>query len=349
MKKGGFIMSGLLDSDRKLSVLYFEGDEMAENLFSKPFSGIISKFEKVRNYSEALSKMRDGGIDFVVLGTGESSQTLLSSFCSNKSVEEALVRSENELRRRSDILEQDLKNAQLIQNALLPGHIPHFERLKIDYRYMPLETVGGDYFSFTLFREGGLGVFLGDIMGHGVSAALFLALVKAFADRTCRHYGLKPGEFMNRLNCSLLNNMTTHFLTAVYGHFHFDTKDTGVIFNFTKGGHPPPILFRKNTSQIEILNSSGGILGVSNKMIYEEQEYCLQKGDRLFLYTDGAYEIIDPDNNLLGIRNLCGILSDESRLDLSDMLTNTMNKLEKFRGSSPVMDDVVLIGFEVVG
>ena len=84
-------------------------------------------------------------------------------------------------------------------------------------------------------------------------------------------------------------------------------------------------------------------------MIYEEQEYCLQKGDRLFLYTDGAYEIIDPDNNLLGIRNLCGILSDESRLDLSDMLTNTMNKLEKFRGSSPVMDDVVLIGFEVVG
>ncbi len=333
---------------KMLSVVYIEGDSMAENLLQPLVSFTIKRLDKVSNYSEALSKMKNEGFDIIVLGARDDGKLYLETVCTDKSVEEALFKSEKELMHRTEMIEQDLKNAQLIQNALLPSHIPNFERLKIDYRYVPLETVGGDYFSFTLFREGGLGVFLGDIMGHGVSAALFLALVKAFADRACRHYGLKPGEFMTRLNNSLLNNMTTHFLTAVYGHFHFNPKDQGVIFNFTKGGHPPPILFRKNTGQIEILNSGGGILGVSNKMTYEEHELYLQKGDRLFLYTDGAYEMTDPDNNLLGIRNLCDIIAGESRLTLGDMLTNIMKKLDRFRGPSPIMDDVVIIGFEVL-
>ncbi len=349
MKVREKVMSEQDKSIKKVSVLYFDGDTLAESLLLPPLTDRIRKVEKVKNYSEALDKIKNGDSDILVLGTENSGESFITAFCSGKSIEEALLRSEKELRRRSAMIEQDLKNAQLIQNALLPAHIPHFERLKIDYRYMPLETVGGDYFSFTLFREGGLGVFLGDIMGHGVSAALFLALVKAFADRTCRQYGLKPGEFMNRLNSSLLNNMTTHFLTAVYGHFHFNPKDPGVIFNFTNGGHPPPILFRKNTSQIEILNASGGILGASSKMVYKEYEFYMQKGDRLFLYTDGAYEMIDPENHLLGIRNLCEIMAEESSLPLGEMLTNITEKLKIRRGISPVMDDVVIIGFEVLG
>jgi sigma-B regulation protein RsbU (phosphoserine phosphatase) len=337
------------ENHKKLSVVYIDGDKMAENLLVPLLSTSIKKLERVGDYSEALEKINNGGFDLIAFGSVPNGKSFLESVCSDKSVEQALLRSEKELRRRTEIIEQDLKNAQLIQNALLPSHIPSFERLKIDYRYLPLETVGGDYFSFTMFREGGLGVFLGDIMGHGVSAALFLALVKAFADRSCRLYGLKPGEFMTRLNSSLLNNMTTHFLTAVYGRFHYNPKESGVIFNFTKGGHPPPILFRKNTSQIEILNSSGGILGISSEMEYEEHEIYLQKGDRLFLYTDGAYEMIDPENNLLGIRNLCSIMKDESGLSLGDMLSNVETRLEKLRGDSPIMDDVVIIGFEVTG
>ncbi len=331
----------------KFRVLLLGGKDELENGFIPLIMDKIGTIDMANSFDEALIMLKKDNYDYIIMGAGKDGRLFIESICTDRSFEEALQYSEKELKRHIEIIEQDLKNAQLIQNALLPNHIPSFERLKIDYRYLPLETVGGDYFSFTLFREGGLGVFLGDIMGHGVSAALFLALVKAFTDRACRHYGLRPGEFMTHLNNSLLNNMTTHFLTAIYGRFHFDPKSEGMNFNFTKGGHPSPILLRKNTRQIEILNSTGGILGVSEKMSYEINTIYLQEGDRLFLYTDGAYEIIDASNNMLGIQNLCRIIRETGDMPLGDMLSDIMHRLQEYRGESPVMDDIVMIGFEV--
>ncbi len=331
----------------QLSVLFIDNDTKSEKALYSLLSDNIKNIEKVNSYEEALQILNKEHYDLIILSTVKNGRSFLETISKDKAVEEALKKSEIELRRHTDIIEQDLKNAQLIQSALLPRQMPQFEKLHIDYRYIPLESVGGDYFSFTSLREGGMGVFLGDIMGHGVSAALFLALVKAFADRTCRHYGLKPKEFMTHLNNSLMNNMTTHFLTAIYGHFHFNSEENGITFDFAKGGHPPPILYRNNTKQIEILNCGGGILGVSEKMDYEENSLFLQKGDKLFLYTDGAYEIMNPDNNILGIQNLCGIIRASSGLPLGKTLSSIIEQIQKYRGVSPIMDDILLIGFEV--
>jgi serine phosphatase RsbU (regulator of sigma subunit) len=333
---------------KDLKALILNDNEDLESILIPLIKNKFNTLDRANGFDDALEKLKKDNYDFIIMSAGSDSSLFIESMCSNKKFQAALQFSEKELKRHTDILEQDLKNAQLIQNALLPSHIPKFERLKIDYKYLPLETVGGDYFSFTLFREGGLGVFVGDIMGHGVSAALFLALVKAFADRACRHYGLHPGEFMTHLNNSLLNNMTTHFLTAIYGRFHYNSDKGGMNFNFAKGGHPPPILLRKNTDQIEILNSGGGILGVSEKMSFDVSSVYLQEGDRLFLYTDGTYEIINQDKNILGIQNLCRIIRETRDKPLGKMLSDIMNKLQEYRGKSPIMDDIVIIGFEVI-
>ncbi len=263
-----------------------------------------------------------------------------------KKSDEALLLSETMLRWRNDLIELDLKNAQLIQKALLPKEIPNLKNLEIDYRYLPLESVGGDYFSFTTLREGGMGVFLGDVTGHGVSAALFLALVKAFTDRACRDFGRNPKEYFRTLNLDLLNNMTTNFLTAIYGYFNF-SKNPGVTFTLSVGGHPQPIVYRAESKTIEIVDARGTILGIMEKIQYSEKTIILNKGDRMFLYTDGLQETMNSGRDIFGIESLSQLILESNRETLSATLDSILQGIENYRGDAPATDDIVLIGFEV--
>lgn len=265
----------------------------------------------------------------------------------DKKAEEALRLQDRELRRRNEIMEQDLKNAQLIQKAFLPQQIPVIDQLKIDYRYYPLETIGGDYFSFTQFREGGMGVFLGDVTGHGVSAALFLSLVKAFSDRVCRQYGQSPKEFLKKLNMDLIDNMTTHFLTAIYGHFKFQLLKQEVIFTFSQGGHPSPIVWRKDRQDIEVLSTMGSILGVMENIFFNEAQVELRRGDRLYIFTDGILESMNEEGEILGVENLCKVIRSSNQQHLSDTMDAIMDGVKEHRGKAAINDDMVMIGFEV--
>lgn len=265
-----------------------------------------------------------------------------------KKAEEALMISEKTLRRRNNIIEQDLKNAQHIQDALLPREIPDLKRLKIDYRYLPLESVGGDYFSFTQFREGGMGVFLGDVTGHGVSAALFLALVKVFTDRVCRLYGKNPKKYFEVLNLELMDNMTTNFLTAVYGFFNFLDSDQAVNYTLSIGGHPPPMIYRALSGNVEMLSIHGTILGVIENIEYDEWTITLNKGDRLFLYTDGLHETMNSGNNIFGYDSLQKLILLSHTDSLGSTLDKILDGIDQYRGDAPVSDDIVLIGIEIV-
>ena len=121
----------------------------------------------------------------------------------NKLAEEALKISEETLRKRNFIIEKDLQIARIAQKELLLIDIPEMDFISIDYRYNPLEDVGGDYFAIVPFDENKVGVFICDISGHGVAAALFVALIKFTSEKLYSEYGDRPGEYLKMLNQSL--------------------------------------------------------------------------------------------------------------------------------------------------
>ena len=82
--------------------------------------------------------------------------------------------------------------------------------------------MGGDYFSFTALDEGGLGIFIGDVTGHGVPAALFLSLVRSVSNQACRKYGMSPGKYIEMINNEVYRGMPSYYLTALYGVFRND-------------------------------------------------------------------------------------------------------------------------------
>jgi PAS domain S-box-containing protein len=255
---------------------------------------------------------------------------------------------EDQLRQRNDIIEHDLTNAQFIQQALLPAVPPQWHPVKTSFRFQPMEKIGGDFFSFTTYQEGGLGVFIGDVSGHGVSAALYLSLLKANTDRACRSHGLHPGALLTSLNKELASSMPNGFVTAIYGLFQTD-PETGIPgFTFACGGHPLPVLQRKGGKTAELTGIHGPVLGSFKGRDYFETIASLRQGDRLYLYTDGIPEARNSREEIIGFDELPGIISSLSKDDLDESLDAVIDYCRKFRGAENQDDDIVLIGFEVL-
>ncbi len=264
---------------------------------------------------------------------------------SRKLAEEALRESEETLRERNIAMMQDIQYSKHIIQNLFPRKLPRFSNLIIDYRYMPLQAVGGDFFSVTPLQEGGMGVFIGDVSGHGVSAALFLTLVKSATDRICRNFGLDPVRYIRELNTELFENMFSYFVTALYGYFNLNSREMS--FTFSKGGHPSPILYRAADGTVDMVDAKGKPLGLFKEVNYQEKTVTLFPGDRLYLYTDGIIETMDENGELLGFERLIDLISEWSNSELTLSLSGIINGVNQFRGTVPIDDDIILLGFEI--
>lgn len=263
-----------------------------------------------------------------------------------KAAEEALLISEDTLRKKNDAMVRELNFAQFIIKKFLPETAPFSNFIKIDYRYLPLDEIGGDYFSFFSIDENNTGLFLGDVAGHGVSAALFLSLVKSASERIFLTDSRKPSAYLKELNKELSNTMVSHFMTALYGFFKADSE--GLEFIFARGGHPPPVFYSMETGNSSLIMSSGKPLGLFHDLEFEEKRIPLSKGDRIYLYTDGLTEMLTPGMNLLGFEGLMDIIDNCYNPDIKISMDSILKNADVSRGQNPIDDDIILIGIEAL-
>jgi len=252
------------------------------------------------------------------------------------------------LRQRNEQMQLEMQRARMIQQALLPDRRDWNKRLKIEYKYLPMDLVGGDFFSFLPIDETSLGVVIGDVAGHGVSAALFTALVKFLSDRIASEYGRRPAEYLARLNSDLMERMPMAFMTAAYCVFDF--SDPGCVsLTMAGAGHPEPILYREETGEtVAVELQDNAALGVIADFETEETRLTLETGDRLFLYSDGITETDSPWHQQLGLDRLTDFLGRGAPSGLSARVQSVIDAIGAYRGDGPVSDDITLIGCEIV-
>ncbi len=255
---------------------------------------------------------------------------------------------ESELRVSNEMIGKELESARLIQKALMPKEVPIYPPLTIDYRYLPLEAVGGDYFSFTTLEEGGLGIFIGDVTGHGVPAALFLSLVRTVSNRACRKFGLTPDKYLEMVNYEVYRGMPDYYMTALYGLFK--RHQGGITFTFSRGGHPFPILYRRESDSVEFIKASGNLLGWQENRTFGETTVELRSGDRIFLYTDGIPDTINENHEMLDSddKSFLDLFRDPEGCAISQKLNCIIDAVTKFRKGAPLVDDIILIGVEML-
>jgi phosphoserine phosphatase RsbU/P len=182
-------------------------------------------------------------------------------------------------------LTDEMRAATRIQEAILPSTLPSLETVRIAVRYAPMTAVAGDLYDFPPAPLNCLAVFVGDVMGHGVPAALVASMVKVAVSRTCGHDS-EPAIVIAGLNAILCAEARQQYATAVY--LCLDTVNG--VGRYSAAARPPPLLWRRGKQSLEVLGETRLLLGVRPKEAYADSEFSFEAGDRLLLYTDGLLE-----------------------------------------------------------
>jgi sigma-B regulation protein RsbU (phosphoserine phosphatase) len=253
-----------------------------------------------------------------------------------------LASSREDLQRTHDRLQQELRDAERYVRAILPA--PLSGPLVVDWRFVPSTELGGDSFGYHWVDDEHFALYLIDVCGHGVGSAL---LSVAVAD-TLRSEGLaridfrNPGEVLTALN--LAYQMESHgelFCTVWYGVYH---RASGGL-RYASAGHPPAILVNGPCDGMgggRQLQASGPCVGISPAARYQEGQCILESPSRLFIFSDGTYEIRRPDGSMLEYSDFAELLA-RPVLDGESELDKLLDYARDAHGPGVLEDDFTII------
>jgi len=240
--------------------------------------------------------------------------------------------------KRSDAKQKrEFEEARLIQRGLLPTTTPQLAGLSLASSWQPANGVGGDCFDMLTFGAGAMGVYIADVAGKGVPAALLMSNLQA-AVRAFAQEGAAPGSVATSVNRLLCRNMASgRFVTFCYARI-----DVGAgKLTYANAGHNPPLLVRADAT-IEKLAPGGTVLGVFAESTYEQGDFPLRPNDRLIFYTDGITEGRNPDGDEFGEDRLAASALQHRALGADDMLAAMLRDVGAFN-AGVYEDDATLI------
>ncbi|MBQ3670755.1 MAG: serine/threonine-protein phosphatase [Treponema sp.] len=237
----------------------------------------------------------------------------------------------------------ELSVAAKIQSDMLNKKYPPFpQRTDFDLfgSMTPAKEVGGDLYDYLMIDDDHLLLTVGDVSGKGVPAALFMGKSKVLIDFYAM-LGLSPKEIFERTNTQLCRgNDSGLFVTCWLGIFTFSTGE----LRFVNAGHPFPVLFQNGT--FSYLKSTPNLmLGSIEGIEYTEYTINLNKGDRLFIYTDGVTEATDTQNRLFGEERLLKSMTGTNELSVPDTFKKVRMDIDNFVGEAEQFDDTTMVQF----
>ncbi|MCE5325492.1 MAG: serine/threonine-protein phosphatase [Planctomycetaceae bacterium] len=234
--------------------------------------------------------------------------------------------------------ELDLALAAELQAALLPKACPtNWQHESAASLNRMCGTVGGDFYDFIRINEEQFAVVIGDVVGHGVRAALMMAQIMGFL-RSEPQRRSRPVEVVAELNMMLvdLGNRTGSVMPCSLFYAVIDAP-TGIGF-FVNAGHPRPYLCSDGACVPLHLMNRNILLGVQE---YQPEEDChtFTAGERLVLYTDGLVDAINPAHEFYGDQRLFDTIRRCSECTPCRCAEVVFQDVEQFRGQARQSDD----------
>lgn len=309
----------------------------------------------------AVEAMKLGASDYLVK-TALNHATLrraISAALDRRRLEERLAESTDLLRRQHAQMETDLAMARVVQQALLPQDYPVFppgvaadhSRLRFAHRWIPTHQVAGDFFAVLPVSPTAAGVFLCDVMGHGVRAALITTHLRGLLHEHEAQAG-DPGVFVTALNLhlqALLERVgETVFVTAAYTVVDAEANE----LRYANAGHPAPLHLARGAGRMAPCNlpdGPGPALGLMPDFAYDTARRPFAAGDAVLLFTDGLYEAEDADGVQFGQRRLEAAVTARLRQPTARLLDGLLADVQATRppAAGPLPDDVCLVAAEL--
>lgn len=235
--------------------------------------------------------------------------------------------------------EASLIAARQIVRRLLPRGTLHQEGMVVYGASLPADYVGGDHFDYFTLSDGSVLVIIADVVGHGIDAALLMALTHAWL-RSLAGLPLEMGEILSRVNSVLIDEAEERFVTLAM--LRIDPRSR--TFVYANAGHPSGYILNKTGELKSELKSLSMPLGVEPGTGFPTRgPLSLERGDLVLLITDGAFEARSPEGDLLGIERVVQIVRERIDRPKEEIVRSLHAEICQFTGSRELLDDVTIV------
>jgi sigma-B regulation protein RsbU (phosphoserine phosphatase) len=243
-------------------------------------------------------------------------------------------------------LGKELEEAANYVRSILPPPIPDAP-IRIDWRFIPSTELGGDSFGYHWLDDDHFAVYLLDVCGHGVGAALLsVAATNVLRSGSLAADFRDPASVLSLLNETFpMERHNNMYFTIWYGVYHRPTRT----LRHSSGGHPPAFLIpaspdgNGNTAPVDKLRAPGLVVGVMPGVEYNSETTPIPEGSRLFVLSDGTYEIRNPDGMLSFDEFEAFFQQHGTQPDFLERLSDWITTLNAANGPGPLDDDFSIV------
>ncbi len=235
-------------------------------------------------------------------------------------------------------IDMQMKLAQKLQKDLLPKNIDSVLGYKLGFRYLPTSEIGGDFVQI-IEKEDSFGLFLCDVSGHGIPAAMVASMAKVSLQIWADHLD-EPGFAVEKIRSSLLDNLSGHFLSACFVYINPKQE----IIKVVNAGHHP-MIYLDREGNTEYYTAQGRAITEYISLDVQEKQFPLPKKGSLILYTDGVLEARNPNKSidLFGEERLLDVLKENAKSDPQTICDHVLDEVFKFQKIKRADDDITIL------
>ena len=220
--------------------------------------------------------------------------------------------------------------------------------MEIEARYIPMNSVAGDFYNFLVIDETHVGILIADVSGHGLPSALIASMLQTALAAQAVHAS-DPAQVLSGLNRALCGKFkNSYYVTAAY--LFVDVESATV--NYGGAAHPPVLQWRSKTGCACECVENGLMLGPFSDATYSAVSFPLEQGDRLVLVTDGMIEARNSSQNEFGMERLREVVQTNHSLPIKHFTDALIEELTRRSGHDlgpSQSDDITLLAIDFQG
>lgn len=233
---------------------------------------------------------------------------------------------------------EDLILAAEVQAELIPSVFPISKHYEFYGKYIPFDTVGGDYYDFIQLDEENIAFCICDVAGKGISAGMLMSNFQAsLRTLLSRDYNLL--DLVKTINEKFINvTKQNRYISMFIAKYNIKNRT----LEYVNAGHNAPVL--KNGDETLLLSKGCTILGMIEDLIgLESDTIILEEKAILLMYTDGLSEIQNKECEEFGVKNISSFVIKNTALSVKDLTEGLIDAVEVFKGNNEIFDDVSIL------
>lgn len=324
----------------------------------RPVGMLVAQSEQlaVGNYSKRAVVRGCSELESLAGSFNTMAGAIETDIARRETAEHALLIAKNDVEEAYHQIRSDLLAAAKVQQSLLPEIMPDIPGLSFAYAYQPCEELGGDTLNVLQMDDRHVVLYIVDVSGHGVQAALLASTLSHVLTPVKQshsilwNYDVEQGEnslaaphvVAERLNTRFpFNPELNQYFTIHYGVLDVET----LLYRFISAGHPRPVLLSPGKAP-ETIPASGAGIGLVPHVLFKETEIQLKAQDRLFFFSDGVLEAANPEGVAFQDAALFESLTKILNGNLHNGLQQLITDVQRWANHTN-LDDISVMALEV--